>query len=403
MQICETKRENDEERITPGSIAHCNTILRNKLTSSSLSNFASRMLSTINPEDLPTICVICFVGCGGYCGGGIACFLFTEPVHLYSLLRLVFVELDLLSVLRFDSNSQLSKREGTPKRLSMLLLSLLKMEDRGDHHRHRHHHHQVATPGQVPLTQYLASPPHLPTIMVATLERNAKRYWHIHIHIVLAGHVDTNALERFGIPDSYDSYGPFHAVADVHWERMKTKLSDTASIIALKRWANANYNKGNPIDQIMLGDFDLATCTEFIQKVGERQQLQRQLAGIRPMPNRETPVPNNLPDAVIPVAISAHYNRYSDPNGTSEDAKIAREVLRCVNQWRRSSLTESTRRQAELILSILRKRSGLVIENGPYWDHFCRELRRIKSNSEEYTDNFARGAYAAVFKDLAGE
>ena len=244
-------------------------------------------------------------------------------------------------------------------------------------------------------------------MVVATLEKNAKRWWHIHIHIVLARHVDTNALERFGVPDSYDSYGPFHAVDDVHWERMKTKLSDTASIIALKRWANANYNKGNPIDRIMLGNFDLATCTEFIKTVGERQQQQRQLAGIRPMPNRETPVPNNLPDAVIPVAHTKTYlNFYSVPNGTSEDAKIAREVLRCVGQWK-GMLTnerESTRRQAELILSILRKRSGLVIENRPYWNHFRSELRRINSaDSDEYIDNFARGAYAAVFKDLAGE
>ena len=244
--------------------------------------------------------------------------------------------------------------------------------------------------------------------MPANIVKNVKRYWHIHVHMVLEGHVDMNALRAYGIPTSADTNsGPFHAVANEHWEKMRTKLNETTSIRNLKQWANNNYQKGNPIDRIKLGVYDLATCADVIKRVGERQQLQRHLAGINPMPNREAPVPNNLPDACIPTTSGSttDLNLYSDPDGTSEDAKIAREVLRCVNQWKRNLTDdrEGTRIQARLILSILRKRSGLLVENGPYWDHFRSELRRINSDTSEYADNFARGAYAAVFKDLAGE
>ncbi len=226
--------------------------------------------------------------------------------------------------------------------------------------------------------------------------------------------MDTEALQRYGIPNRYDqSRGPFHDVDDVHWQRMKTELNITTSIRTLKFWANNNYLRGNPFNyKVKFGDFEFARGVEFLLGVGREQQLQRERLGINPIPerDREQPLPHipGTPDVHIPIVMTRHYNNYSLENGTSEKEKLARAVLQAINGWKSVHNTTSedkasARRQAELVFFVLRIRCGFIVKNDSYLDRFYGQLRSRNSDSNIFTNTFAMGAYHAVWKKEAGK
>ena len=246
-----------------------------------------------------------------------------------------------------------------------------------------------------------------------SLTDDLKYYLYIDRHIV--PYVDMEALQEYGIPIAYtQNHGPFHRVAEVHWENMRTSLGITKTTTSLKRWANNNYLKGNPLfRQIKFGEFDFERGVAFLREVGREQQEQRVRIGMNPL-RREEPLPNNpssTPDVYIPAGLMEDINLYTVENGDSEDEKLAREVLRSVIHWKRKrGNTGSTtadavtaQQRADLILSEIRKHTGLVLENDPFWNHFLNELHRVNSGSDNVDRTFARGAYNAVWKYKAGK
>ncbi len=245
--------------------------------------------------------------------------------------------------------------------------------------------------------------------MTVTFDDALKRWSYINTHI--ARLVDPAALRAHGIPTTSQGIGPFHSVANVHWEKMRTELNLTIRVRALKQWANKFYPQGNPFNRLMVGEFPITKAGGFILDLGIQQDIQLKRADFNQQRDRELPLPHDesIPDACIPYVCCGEeeYNLYTDPNGSTERAKIARALMIYVGGLKSTasctaeSVTAAQRNSAKMKLTMLRKLYGLRLDNESYWQYFCGELRRI--NSDPDNDTFVRKAYSAVFKDMAGK
>lgn len=222
------------------------------------------------------------------------------------------------------------------------------------------------------------------------------------MHHQMLPYVDKEALRDHGVPEKMSyGWGPFSDVPEELWERLRSLLGIDTSTKSFMRWANYWYPRGHPINTIMIGGYPMPQIGELIKRLGRLQQQQRAKMRFNEL-EQEEPLPDDgLPDAWLPCLnrdepIEQQLNIYTDPNSNTEDGKMARALLQFVHELK----TNSHHAAAKLKLELMRRQYGLGLNNERNWDHFRSEQRRINSSSDEI---FAREAYHAVWKDVAGK
>ena len=246
--------------------------------------------------------------------------------------------------------------------------------------------------------------------------KQIRRYEYIENTPNIMKHVDKEALKTWAptksIYSHHDPTTPFYRVPHDEWKKMKEALNESGLWRNMFAWACRTFHLGHPARDMKVGGFTLDKVQSFCFLLGARQEDHRNLLGMKPIAQREEPVPpNGIRDVYIPTMTGGGDKSHdaldrslaevdlTHPD-TDEDVKIAHALVRYVHSLRNDLSNPCKKDASKLRLDILRKVCGILVDASSYSTYFVEELISLRE-SDQFEGSTAT-LVGAVFRDMAG-